>query len=211
MVSCVAEHIGERRRTYAFETRLDAVLYLQYTPTGRTSTAASDYSAVKDADALRLYFCGTALATKALGQSFLPPHYLSLSQHFKSHGAGVVVTELLDKIGVCCSDKARWTAEQHVVQRWDDEGLISKDDNLAVSAAWDNCDTNATAKYESAVHNGNIAATINVCRTPGISACLAPEKDWKERRSVSFEDITNGLDCFYDSPPLKPAISLTSI
>ena len=135
MIPCIAEHIGQRSRTDGFEANLDAIVHSQIHPAGRTSTAALDYNALNDDDALQLYIWGTALAISALQPRFLPPHYVRLSQFFKSHGVGALVTRLLSRVGLCCSDKSRWSAEQRVVQRCGDEELISKDVNLAISAA----------------------------------------------------------------------------
>ena len=190
---CFAASSRQRNLAYLSEACFGAVLYLQNRRSGPTSTAAYDYNVVNDADVLRFYFWGTAIASSALEAQFLPPHYLSLSQFFKTHGVGALVTGLLSRIGLCCSDKARWTAEETVVQRCQDEDLISRNHDLAVSAAWDNCDTDATAKYESAVHNGNIAATIHVRRSPGTPAQLSGEDKWRKRESVTFKEIENGL------------------
>ena len=103
------------------------------------------------------------------------------------------MTGLLSNIGLCCSDTSRWRAEELVVQRFKETDLVPHDHDFAVSAAWDNCDTDATAKYESAIHNANIAATVYVRRSPGTPAHFVPETEWRKPESVTIDDIRNGL------------------
>ena len=75
---------------------------------------------------------------------------------------GAWVSTLLSRIGLMCSDSMRWAAEKCLVLETKDEDLAPSDPNIPVAIAWDNCDTDATAKYESATHNGQIAAIVNV-------------------------------------------------
>ncbi|CAN0029380.1 unnamed protein product, partial [Pylaiella littoralis] len=100
-----------------------------------------------------VYFWGTAIIKAVLGSRYIPPHYLKLSQVFKVSGVGAWASSLLSRIGLMCSDSQRWTAEDRLAKTTRDEDLITRDARVPVSVAWDNCDTDATAKYESAVHN----------------------------------------------------------
>ena len=71
-----------------------------------------------------------------------------------------------------------------------DEDLAPSDPNIPVAIAWDNCDTDATAKFESATHNGQIAAVVNVLNVqPGESMRLSEPSSWTPVRDITFEQI----------------------
>ena len=88
----------------------------------------------------------------------------------------------------------RWAAEKSLVLETKDEDLAPSDPNIPVAIAWDNCDTDATAKYESATHNGQITAIVNVLNVqPGESMRLSEPSSWTPVRDVTFEQIEQGL------------------
>ena len=124
MITCIAAYVSIDSIAVAFDAHLRWPLYLQCHRAGPTSGASSNLNAVKDADALGLYFWGTALARSALGFRFLPPHYLKLSQFFKSHGVGAIAKRLLSAMDLCCGDTSRWRAEQAAVSRFQEKKLI---------------------------------------------------------------------------------------
>ncbi|CAM9648520.1 unnamed protein product, partial [Pylaiella littoralis] len=166
----------------------------QQEPSGSEETGVAGNTEGQSTDAVMVYFWGTAIIKAVLGSRYIPPHYLKLSQVFKVSGVGAWASSLLSRIGLMCSDSQRWTAEDRRAKTTRDKDLITCDARVPVSVAWDNCDTDATAKYESAVHNGQIAATVNVLRVKaGGSVSLSPAESWRPATQVTFEEIQEGL------------------
>ena len=101
---------------------------------------------------------------------------------------GAWVSKLLSRIGLICSDSQRWSAEKTLVLETKDEDLAPSDPNIPVAIAWDNCDTDATAKFESATHNGQIAAIVNVLNVqPGESMRLSESSSWTLVMDITFD------------------------
>lgn len=61
--------------------------------------------------------------------------------------------------------------------------------NIAPSAAWDSCNTDATVKNESAVNNGNIAVTANARQLLGTPAHLTPIGRVEEMQGVYLQRV----------------------
>lgn len=77
---------------------------------------------------------------------------IKLSQDFEAHEVGAKPMTLFSGIGLCCSDKMRWTAESSVVRRSRDDELIPGEHFVLTSVAWGSCDCNSKARYESTIH-----------------------------------------------------------
>ena len=72
--------------------------------------------------------------------------------------------------------------------------LAPQDPSIPVAIAWDNCDADATAKYESATHNGQIAAVVSVLKVkPCESMRLSSPSSWAPASNITFEHIMRGL------------------
>ena len=141
---------------------------------------------------LFVYMIGTMLGKFVIGETFMPPHFLKVSQTLKMRGVGSRAMGFLSALGICASDRTRWQREEYL-RREKDEDLMTKDLNKAISVAWDNNDTDATARFESAVHNGNIGATgheqLEASDDPLI---LGPEKDWLPKEDLDLETLLKG-------------------
>ncbi|CAM9747415.1 unnamed protein product [Sphacelaria rigidula] len=134
------------------------------------------------------------MANKVLRKSFMPNHYLQLSQALKSHGAGEKITRLLSALNICMSDKQRWDHENVVATR-KDEDLIPADRNIGVSAAFDNNDCDPHAKYLSAEHCSFIGATAHHPRLPLIPPATFGSKDlWMKTKDVTLDLLKRGRD-----------------
>ena len=82
-----------------------------------------------------------------------------------------------------------------MVRKHRDEEVIPDAAGAIISAAWDNCDVDATAKYESAEHRGNIVLTVHSFHPhPPLHARLSLEREWEKPQDITFENILHGLE-----------------
>ena len=85
-----------------------------------------------------------------------------------------------------------------------DEDLAPSDPNIPVAIAWDNCDTDAMAKFESATHNDQIAAIVNVLNVlnvqPGESMRLSEPSSWTPVRDIPLLSPCLSFSCHVPSP-----------
>lgn len=135
------------------------------------------------------------LAKQVLGRSFVPDHYFRSSQDFESHGVGVEPMKRLLRLDVCCSGKQRYGRENAVVANRRDDELVPKYPDIAVVMAWDNNDTDSTAKFASAEHRATISATAHFFKAPpAVLQRLALEIKWVSSRLIHVGDLLHGRD-----------------
>ena len=61
-----------------------------------------------------VYMVGTMLGRFVIGQCFVPPHFLKVSQALKQRGVGCRPMGFLAALGICASDAVRWKREEHL-------------------------------------------------------------------------------------------------
>lgn len=141
---------------------------------------------------LFVYMVGTMIGKAVIGESFMPLHYLKLSQTLKLRGVGAVPMHLLSELNLCMSDKQRCDQEELLAQTPDTE-LMPEDPNQVSSVAWDNNDTLGTARFATAAHNGNIGAAGHYQKTPSVPPVrLGPEEEWLPVEAVTMDMLLTG-------------------
>ncbi|CAM9721276.1 unnamed protein product, partial [Hapterophycus canaliculatus] len=121
-----------------------------------------------------------------LGEKFMPPHFLKLSQALKHWGVGAKPMSLLASWRMCFSDRVRYHRESFLTKH-NGEDLVTRNLRKAVAAAWDNNDFDPTPRFGTAGHGSAIGATSHE-HISEMGLTLGGEEAW-----TPYEDVTATL------------------